>query len=271
MDAFRSDPLIGAVSGHCRALNAEDSLLTKIQDSWYEGQFSIRKAFESIYSSVTCVSGPLAAFRREAIYNFFPAWAADSFLGQEFRFATDRTLTGFVLGCEFIGEKLKKKYASSPFVTDVDYPLREWKVVYSKSARAWTAVPDSFQRLLHQQVRWKKSFVRNMFFTGAFYWRKPILPMLAYYVHIIFVLVGPFIALRHLILLPLRGHFWSLPLYAGGVFFVGSVFGLAYKAQDKNSPKWIYRPLMSLLSVFVLSWLIFYSLATIRKMVWSRA
>ncbi|MFH0856607.1 MAG: glycosyltransferase family 2 protein [bacterium] len=106
---FKAFPNIGAVSGHCRALNGNKNFLTKIQDSWYEGQFSVRKAFESFFGAVSCVSGPLAVFRKEAIFNYIPAWENDSFLGQEFKFATDRTLTGFVLGSNAIGKKLKKK------------------------------------------------------------------------------------------------------------------------------------------------------------------
>jgi cellulose synthase/poly-beta-1,6-N-acetylglucosamine synthase-like glycosyltransferase len=270
VEAFRADSLIGAVSGHCRALNANKNLLTKIQDSWYEGQFSVRKAFESVYGCVSCVSGPLAVFRREAIFNFIPAWENDSFLGQEFKFATDRTLTGFVLGGNTIGDKLKRKYMSSPFVCDTDYPTLNWKVVYSKSARAWTEVPDSFKKLIEQQIRWKKSFIRNMFFTGAFYWRKPFLPAFVYYVHIIFVLLGPFIAFRHLVFLPLQGNPYSLLLYLGGIALMGSMFGLACKYENKNCRMWIYRPLMSLLSTLVLSWLIFYSIFTIKKMTWVR-
>src|SRR3989344_492645 len=82
IDVFVSDPSVGAVSGHGRALNANENLLTKIQDSWYETQFSVEKALESIYGSVSCVSGPLAVFRRSAIYNYIPAWEADTFLGQ---------------------------------------------------------------------------------------------------------------------------------------------------------------------------------------------
>jgi len=270
VNAFRADPLTGAVSGHCRALNSGRNLITRIQDSWYEGQFSVRKAFESIYGCVTCVSGPLAAFRREAVFNFIPAWENDSFLGQEFKFATDRTLTGFVLGSKIIGGKLKKQYADSVFIKNVDYPLRDWRVVYSKSARAWTEVPGTFKKLIKQQVRWKKSFIRNMFFTGLFYWRKPILPAIAYYLHILFVLFGPFIAFRHLAYLPLQGNILSVFLYLGGVFFIGSMFGLAYKRENRSCHLWMYRPLMSLLSTLVLSWLIFYSIFTIRKMTWTR-
>ncbi|MDL1950623.1 hypothetical protein FBQ97_12535, partial [Acidobacteria bacterium ACD] len=75
--ALAADPEIGAVSGHARALNRDSNLLTRVQDTWYDGQFGVLKAAESVFGSVTCVSGPLAVFRREAVYNYFPAWADD--------------------------------------------------------------------------------------------------------------------------------------------------------------------------------------------------
>ena len=270
VEIFEYYPNVGAVSGHTRALNGGKNLLTKVQDSWYEGQYSIRKAFESIFGAVTCVSGPLAVFRKETIWNFMPAWQHDMFLGQEFRFATDRTLTGFALGGKYIGKKLKKKYADSAFMK-IDYPLRDWKIVYCKAARAWTHVPDTFSRMLKQQIRWKKSFIRNIFFTGKFYWRKSFLPAMVYYLHIAFVLLGPFIAFRHVVYLPLHGNLYSAFLYFSGILFIGFMFGLAFKLENPDSNRWVYRPLMSLLSTTVLSWLIFYSAATIKKMHWSRA
>src|SRR3989344_4097111 len=102
IEVFVNNDNVGAVSGHGRALNSDENLLTKVQDSWYETQYSVKKAFESVYGSVSCVSGPLAVFRRSAIYNYIPAWVNDSFLGSEFRFATDRQLTGYVLGSKYI-------------------------------------------------------------------------------------------------------------------------------------------------------------------------
>lgn len=267
---FNHDPAVGAVSGHCRAMNAEKNWLTRVQDSWYEGQFSVRKALESVFGAVTCVSGPLAVFRRAAIYNYIPAWENDTFLGQEFRFATDRTMTGFVLGSKAIGEKLKQQYADSPFVQNEDHEPREWKVVYSKAAKAWTIVPDTWRRMLRQQVRWKKSFIRNMFFTGTFYWRKPLLPALIYYLHILFVIVGPLITFRYLIYHPLQGDLTATFLYLAGIISVGVCFGVACMLEDPKCQHWFYRPLMSLLSTLVLSWLVFYSAATIKRMVWAR-
>lgn len=262
---------VGAVSGHGRALNSDKNILTKIQDSWYEGQFSIKKAFESTYGTVTCVSGPLAAYRKEAIYNLIPAWINDTFLGDYWKFSTDRTLTGLVLANPYIGEKLKKKYSRDKFVKSIDYPCQEWDILYCKSAKSWTEVPDTLKKLIRQQVRWKKSFIRNLFFTGSFFWRKPLIPVLKYYLGSLFVLVGPFIIFRQLIYMPfVVGVYSSAIYYLLGVLFVGSLFAVAFKLEHKESRVWIYRPLMSLLSTFVLSWLIFYSLATIKKSIWHR-
>ena len=266
---FLANSEVGAVSGHCRAMNASANLLTKIQDTWYEGQFSVRKAFESVFGSVACVSGPLAFFRRAAIYNFMPAWESDTFLRQEFRFATDRTLTAYVLGARYLGPRVLKCDSDSPFAVP-SYPVRDWKILYSKSARAWTNVPSTFRSLIRQQVRWKKSFIRNIFVTGRFYWRRPFLPALFYYLHVIFVLLGPFVAARHLIYLPLRGDPMSLVLYLTGIILIGLCFGLAFRHENPGSRQWIYRPAMSLMSTLVFSWLIFYSAATIRRMTWFR-
>jgi cellulose synthase/poly-beta-1,6-N-acetylglucosamine synthase-like glycosyltransferase len=264
-----SHPEVGAVSGHCRALNGDENVLTRIQDSWYEGQFSIRKAFESAFGAVTCVSGPLAVFRKEAVYNYIPAWESDNFLGQEFRFATDRMLTAYVLGGGHVGEALKRRHAGSPFLR-TDYPARDWRIVYCRSAKAWTVVPDTFSKLVKQQVRWKKSFLRNLFFTGRFYWRRPIVPALGYYLHVLFVVAGPFVAFRHLVYIPLHGNLESAVLYLAGIVVVGSMFGLAHWRVEPDSRHWIYRPLMSLISTTLLSWLLVYSLLTIRRMRWAR-
>ncbi len=270
MKAFDADPDIGALSGHCRALNANENTITRFQDSWYEGQFSVRKAFESAFEAVTCVSGPFAAFRKEAIYNFIPAWQSDRFLGQEFRFATDRTLTGFVLGAPYVGDRLREKHVGSPFLK-VIYPDRRWKVVYAKSVRSYTVVPDTFRRLLKQQVRWKKSFVRNIFFTGRFYWRHALPTAIVYYLHVAFVLLGPIVAFRHLVYAPSHGNPTSAVLYLVGIILIGSMFGLAHWREEPNSHRWMYRPLMSIISTTVLSWLLFYALITIKQSKWSRS
>lgn len=271
VEALRRQPRLGAVSGHARALNAEQSLLSRAQDVWYEGQFRVAKAAEATFGSVTCVSGPLAVFRREAVYNYLPAWAEDRFLGGEFRFATDRQLTGYVLGQRWVGRRLKRRFADSPFVSEVDYSELSWQVGYVRSAKVWTVVPARLRPFLRQQVRWKKSYLRNLFFTGTFMWRRGPGPAALYYGHALWVAMAPFMAFAHLVWAPLVG-LWPIPLlYLCGVLVKGSAWGLAYKYDNPQSPHWRYRAVMSLISATVLSWLLPYSLLTIRNKAWSRS
>jgi cellulose synthase/poly-beta-1,6-N-acetylglucosamine synthase-like glycosyltransferase len=190
-------------------------------------------------------------------------------MGQEFRFATDRTLTAYVLGGSYLGPRILPAYASTPFAQP-KYPERDWKIVYSKSAKAWTNVPSTFKGMVRQQVRWKKSFIRNIFVTGRFYWRRPFLPALFYYIHVAFVILGPFVAARHLIYLPLHGDPMSMLLYLAGIAVIGLSFGLAFRHENPGSRRWLYRPLMSLMSTVLFTWLIFYSVATIKRMTWFR-
>lgn len=78
IDALVRHPELGAVSGHCRALNAPVSVFTRAQDVWYEGQFRVAKAAEAVFarslaspgrspssaatrSTTTCPPGPATA------------------------------------------------------------------------------------------------------------------------------------------------------------------------------------------------------------------
>jgi cellulose synthase/poly-beta-1,6-N-acetylglucosamine synthase-like glycosyltransferase len=261
---------VGAVSGHARALNANLNLLTRVQDVWYDSQFAVAKAAESSFGSVTCVSGPLAVYRREAIENYLPAWADDRFAGQPFLFATDRQLTAYVLGQQWIGARLKARYADDPLVRRVDHPPRHWDVVYCRSARVWTDVPTTPRRFLRQQSRWKKSFVRNLFFNGTWIWRRGAGAALLYYAHAVWVFAAPVMAFRHLVWLPAHGAVWLTAMYLCGVSFKGFVWAAAYKVHNPRCHRWVYRPLMTLASCLVLSWVILWSLATLRRPVWSR-
>jgi cellulose synthase/poly-beta-1,6-N-acetylglucosamine synthase-like glycosyltransferase len=269
--ALVAHPGLGAVSGHARALNADATLLSRVQDTWYEGSFRIAKAAESVFGSVTCVSGPLAVFRRDAIWNYLPAWAGDRFLGGEFRFATDRQLTGYVLGQRWVGRRLKDQHRDSPFVSGTDYPERRWRVGYVRSAEVWTVVPARARAFFRQQIRWKKSFVRNLFFTGKFMWRRGLGPSFLFYGHSLWVLAAPVMAVRHLVWAPMHAAWMLTALYLGGVLVKGCAWGLAYLADHPGSTRWRYRPLMSLISSVALSWMLVYSLLTIRRGIWSRA
>ena len=113
--------------------------------------------------------------------------------------------------------------------------------------------------------------VPNLFFTGTFIWRRGIRIAVIYYLHVLFVLVAPLMATRHLIIMPLTGMWFLVLLYFAGIFLKGAIWGMAFRAQNPGSDRWVYRPLMSVVSAICLSWLLFYSIATLRKGTWSRA
>lgn len=263
---FENSPQIGGISGHCNAANADENVLTKMQNTWYEKQYRFRKGFESVFGSVSCVSGPLACYRRSAIYNFIPKWENDTFLGKEFRFATDRTMTGFALNGANLGPVIKNEYSSSSFVKDETYPNQNWDIVYCQSAQAWTNVPNNIKGMLTQRIRWNKSFIRNLFFTGTFYWKQPLVPALYYYLHILYVLFSPIILIYFIGYLIINNYFLLI-----GVAFMGSVL-ISYLMEFifARKKQFHFGALINVLYQLFLPLLLIYSIITIRNMSWSR-
>lgn len=287
---FNSDRTIGAVTGHGRVRNVSDgNMLEKIQDVWYDGQFRIIKGMESSFSSLTCCSGALSAYRSIAIQQHISSWAHEKFLGREFKFATDRRLTAYVLAG-------KPPVIENPSVvaTDQQHPILQtgndeletmrasvdpdddtsrepagyWKVEYSPSIHVSIGPPHTFSAFIRQQIRWRKSFIRSIFATGKVYWKRPLPAAMLYYLQMGLKFFRPFIVLKTLVLLPLTGDYFTGALFVSAVLFTGMIYGVDFRLRNPGSTLWVYRPLMTLLSTFILTWLLIYSAITIRKMSW---
>jgi cellulose synthase/poly-beta-1,6-N-acetylglucosamine synthase-like glycosyltransferase len=246
------DPDVGAATCYSRPLNADNNLLTKMQDTWYDGSFYILKAMESSFGSVTCCSGVLSAYRREAIVPCLDAWVNDRFLGVEFRPGDDRQLTSYIIGGSkyYLGKQNKV-----------------WKTYYCESAVVLTEAPSSFKKFINQQIRWKKSWIRVFLFTAPFYfrYRSPI-AVAFYYIQMLLSVVAPAVAIRNLIIMPLMGDYLAAIAYFLGVFAIGLLFAVLFKVHNPGSGhRWVYRLLVSLLSLFVLSPLLYYAIFRIRE------
>ena len=264
---FENNQNIGAVSGHCNAKNAKQNIWTRIQDQLYEKQYRWRKGFESNYGAVSCVSGPLACYRREAIYNYIPKWENDEFLGKEFRFATDRIMTGFALCGKDLGTNIKEKYSESSFIKDEKYEIRNWDVVYSNSAKAWTVVPDKLSTIISQKIRWNKSFIRNLFFTGKYYWKRSLPTTLYYYLHVLFVFLYPILFTVAIIQLVLNDYLLLLGFSLLGYLVITTLINISINASNKNI---LDSPVSIILYHLLFQWLIFYSIITINRRDWKR-
>ncbi|TLX93741.1 MAG: glycosyltransferase family 2 protein [Thaumarchaeota archaeon] len=249
-----NDPDIGAVTAHGNALNRDENVLTKMQDTWYDGSFFVIKGMESSFNSVTCCSGILSAYRKEAIWPCLEHWANDKFLGKEFRPGDDRHLTAYVFG----GTK-----------HHIDNNARKWKVVYCESARVKTRVPSNLKGFVLQQIRWKKSWVRVFLFVAPFFFkdRSPIMS-LVYYLQMTLSMASPFVSFRAIILMPLNGHWEFSIVYIMGLTFISLMYAFTYKVRHPETKNlWLYRILVTPMGIGM-SWLLYYAILTIRKTSW---
>jgi hyaluronan synthase len=295
---FLSDRRIGAVTGHGRVRDSEEgSALKKLQDVWYDGQYRIIKGMESSFSSLTCCSGAYSSFRRAAVQPYIHAWAHDRFLGREFKFATDRRLTAYVLGAnpppsdKKTGNKQQEQRADAysyisllsagnddfeamrqshdPDVAVEDNSRYSWKLKYSPHVRVYIGPPETLAALIRQQIRWRKSFIRSIFSTGKVYWKRPFFAAVLYYLQIALKIIRPYIVIKSLILLPLLSNdYYNGIFYIVSIIFTGMIYGIDFRLRNPGSGLWLYRPLMTILSVFVFSWLLIYAALTIKKAAW---
>src|ERR687884_1678722 len=294
---FMSDYRIGAVTAHGRVRDADKgSALLKLQDTWFDTQFRVLKGMESTFSSLTCCSGSFSSFRRIAVQPYIHKWAHDRFLGMEFKFATDRRLTAYVLGTKPPANGMLSKDANNkdhdtsdgssilsvttdddvhsmkqsadPYMSDYNQKYL-WKLKYSPHIRVYVSPPKTFGALIKQQIRWRKSFIRSITATGGVYWRRPFFAAMLYYLQLSLKFVRPYVLINALFVLPLVYHdYYSTLFYATSVFFVGMIYGFDFKINNPGNNYWLYRPVMSLVSMFVYSWLIFYAAITIKKTTW---
>jgi cellulose synthase/poly-beta-1,6-N-acetylglucosamine synthase-like glycosyltransferase len=228
-------PDLGAVGGHTRARNAAENALTRAQDAWSEGRYRVGLAAAAAFGAATDLPGGLAVYRRDAVYNYLPAWSAG------------RPLAALVLGQPWTGRRLKDRHADSPFVHQADHPERAWRVGYVRSAKVFAPAPERPLAFAAQVLRRTAATVRAARFTGAFVWRRGPGAAAVYYGRLAGVLATPAAAGWHLLFAPARGHWAPAAFYLAGAALSGAAYGVA-AALERPAAGWAYRPLMSVLA-----------------------
>ncbi len=310
---FIADPQLGALTSHGRVRGAHNgNLLQKMQDVYVDAACRAVKGAETSFSSVTCCSGSLSFYKRAAIQHFIHEWAHDRFLGQEFKFCTDRRMTAFVLGTKpplpsqqeaykKLEEQKQMAYNSSyssrastgkesdtlpifqtgnddfetlKVTSDPDIEKKEdlpghsyWNVMYSQALRVNIGVPTTLTALLKQQTRWKKSFVRSLTTTGGMYWKRPFWVAVLYYIQTVMKFIRPYIVF-HVILLMFTGDPRSAALWFLGIMFTGMIYAVDFRLRNPGDPLWLVRPIFTILTTFVYTWLLPYAFLTIKNKSW---
>ncbi|WP_370850920.1 glycosyltransferase family 2 protein [Megasphaera sp.] len=129
------DARCGGVSGRTDVANTYTNSLTKMQSVRYYIAFRIMKAAEGLFNAVTCLSGPLSCYRKDLVLRYADDWLNQRFLGHKATFGDDRAMTNFI--------------------------LRHHRTDYQDTAICYTIVPNDYDVFLKQQMRWKRSWLRE--------------------------------------------------------------------------------------------------------------
>jgi hyaluronan synthase len=236
------DASVGAVAGHAYVANANTNVITKMQAVRYFVAFKAFKASESLFGSVTCCSGCCSAYRREYIADFIDEWLNQTFLGTKCTYGDDRALTNMLL-------------------------QRGYDALYAEQARSYTFVPDTFQQFMVQQLRWKKSWVRESLKASLFIWRRNPIMSIAFYLGIALPLVAPVVVTRALIWYPLSTG--TMPwFYLFGLAIMSVIYGLYYRINVRTDRHWVYGSVFAVLYTLILIWQLPYAVLTLRNSKW---
>ena len=145
------DPRIGGVTGDVRVTNVRRNLLTRLIEVRYWMAFHQERAAQSWFRTVLCCSGPLSAYRRSVIEPLMEKFVSQSFRGVKCTYGDDRHLSNLILA-------------------------RDFDTVFDEGAHATTNVPETIPTYLRQQLRWNKSFYRELL------WTRPFLPRRSWYI-----------------------------------------------------------------------------------------
>jgi hyaluronan synthase len=262
-----NDSRVMAVSGHGEALNKDEGILPRLQHYWYAEMFRLLKGMESRFGCVSCCSGMLAAYRREAILPVINEWMREK----------PATTEPFVIGGEerqsWVARGLASKLIKSPgedrILTAFALSGRESRVVYQSNAIVHTIVPQSFTQFLRQQLRWTRAWIHGSVLSWRFMWRKSFPASLASYLFQFLLILSPAIVILWLFIVPLRGEWMGTAGFLAGTIFVGFLHGLnTWKYQRTSIESVPYRMMFVFVSLFLTLTIFLYGLLTPWKGGW---
>ncbi len=237
-----ADERVGAVVGHAEVRNSSVNWMTKMQQVRYYSAFRVIKGTESMLSgTVTCASGCCAAYRRSVVIPLLDAWEFQTFLGRPATFGDDRALTNRI--------------------------LNRHRVVYQSSARAETVVPEGPKVFFRQQLRWKKSWLRESMQVVRYFWRKNPIAAIFTYASIAFPFMAPFVVLHAVGGRLLGGQPGGLWFYIIGTYAMALLYSLYY-AFKRHDGLWFHGMTFVALYMTVLVFQTYWGIFTMRDTRW---
>lgn len=220
------DARCGGVSGRTDVANTYTNSLTKMQSVRYYIAFRIMKAAEGLFDAVTCLSGPLSCYRKDLVLRYADDWLNQRFLGHKATFGDDRAMTNFI--------------------------LRHHRTDYQDTAICYTIVPNDYDVFLKQQMRWKRSWLRESLVASTFMWRKEPFMSVMFYMGVLVPIIAPFIVCYNLIYIPIMHRVFPFTFILGMFLMAGLMS--ACQLFLRRSTTWLYGIWFCLYYEMVLLW-----------------
>jgi N-acetylglucosaminyltransferase len=131
------DQRVGAIAGRIGVHNARRNRLTRTIEQLYWLLFERERAAQARFRSVLCCAGPFSLYRRSALERCWDDYIGQAFRGRECNSGDDLHLTTLLLAEGHLA-------------------------LYQPCAVAKTQVPATVRHFLRQQVRWWRSFYREL-------------------------------------------------------------------------------------------------------------
>jgi hyaluronan synthase len=220
------DEQVGGVSGRTDVANTYTNSLTKMQSVRYYIAFRVMKAAEGLFDAVSCLSGPLSCYRKDLVLKYSDAWLNQKFLGQRATFGDDRSMTNFI--------------------------LRHNRTDYQDTAICYTIVPNDYDVFLKQQMRWKRSWLRESLIAGSFMWKKEPFAAISFYMGLLVPIVAPFIVCYNLLYIPITHRVFPTAFIIGMILM--AMLMSACQSLLRRSTTWLYGIWFCIYYEMVLLW-----------------
>jgi hyaluronan synthase len=239
-----ADSRVGAVAGKVAVYNRLSGLLPKMLHVRFVLAFDFLRSAQSVFRTVYCCPGALAAYRGSVVRQVMARWERQSFLGVPCTYGEDRALTNDILAAGY-------------------------DTVYQRSAVVHTVVPQTYSKLCKMYLRWDRSYVREEIRFARVVWRRPLhFRTLALFETTITNLRFP---VAYVSIALWISYAVSDPATVPRMLFalgVSSTFYMLYYLRSERSWNFLYGVLYSYFSFFALTWIFPYAALTLRARGW---
>ncbi len=235
---------VGAVAGKVAVHNRRAGLIPRMLHVRFILSFDFLRSAQSIFRTVYCCPGALAAYRMPVVRDVLDEWERQTFLGVPCTYGEDRALTNLIL---------KAGYDS----------------VYQRTAVVHTLVPETYGKLCKMYLRWDRSYIREeLRFAGIVWKRPPVWRAFAFYETTVTNLRFPvaYLSIALMILHAVQDPTAILRMLIA-IMIVSTIYVLYY-LRSERSWDFVFGILYAYFSFFALTWIFPYAALTVRARGW---